>query len=312
MTVHELAEPHHYRWDNSLEPGLRINSGDVVIVRCLEVCGGQVTPDTTVDFIRSELDFHKAACMTGPIAVAGAEPGDVLQVDILDFEHEGWGWTCVYPNFGLLPEDFGDTVALKVWSVDDDGRAELKPGIRVPIEPFMGQMGVAPAEPGEHASLPARTVGGNMDTRHLVSGSTLYLPVEVPEALFSTGDGHLAQGDGEVTGTAIEAPMTVTLRLSVLKGRTIPSPQYVTRGPTTTAVDRMGHYATSGVGTDLQEDTKNAVRAMIDHLAAEHGLDRAEAFILCSVAGDLKISVPVLGQGHAGFVTFSMPRSIFD
>lgn len=309
--IHELAGVHHYDWDNSLEPGLRIESGDIVVLKCEEVCGGQVTPDATLDFLKHKLDFHRVACLTGPIAVAGAEPGDVLEVEILDFEHEGWAWTCVYPGFGLLAEDFGDTYGLHIWNVGADGKAELKPNIRVPVEPFLGQMGVALEAPGVHPSLPPRRVGGNMDTRQLVKGSTLYLPVEVPGALFSAGDGHLAQGDGEVTGTALEAPMTVTLRLRVLKGRSIPRPQFVTRGPVTSQVDRMGYYATSAAGTDLAEDVRNAVRDMIDHLEAEHGLTRVEAYILCSAAGDLKIAVPVLGTGHAGLVTFHMPRSIF-
>ena len=128
--------------------------------------------------------------------MAGAEPGDVLKVEIQEFAHEGWGWTCIYPGFGLLPDDFGNYMGLFIWKVGKDGRAELKPGIRIPIEPFMGIMGVAPKEDGAHSTMPPRRTGGNLDIRHLCKGSVAYFPVDVPGALFSVGDGHLAQGDG--------------------------------------------------------------------------------------------------------------------
>ena len=174
-----------------------------------------------------------------------------------------------------------------------------------------GGVCVAPSAEGVHLTMPPRHVGGNLDTRHLCKGSTLFLPVEVSGALFSVGDGHLAQGDGEVCFTAIEAPLTVSLRLSVLKGRSIKGPEYMTQAPTTSKTDGMGYYATTGDGPDLAENVRNAVRRMVDYLMTERGLRQIEAYVLCSAAGDLKVSVPVLGEGHSGLVTFSMPLSIF-
>jgi acetamidase/formamidase len=243
--------------------------------------------------------------------VESAERGDVLEVEILDFEHDGWAWTGLFPGIGLLADDFPDVSHLQIWKVGADERAELVPGVRVPVEPFCGVMGVAPREPGEHVTLPPRPTGGNLDTRHLVRGSSLYLPVEAPGALFSVGDGHLAQGDGEVCGTALEAPLVVSLRFHVHKGASIRSPQAETRRPTISRYDGMGHYVTSAVGDDLHEGARNAVRDMIQWLEAEHGLPPIEAYVLCSAAGDLKISVPKLAPAHNGFVTFSMPKSVF-
>lgn len=310
-TTHYLSkESHHDKWDNSLKPALTIDSGDTVVFECVEASGNQVTRKSTVEDLKA-LDWSKFHCLTGPVAVRGAEPGDVLKVEILDFKHEGWAWTCIAPQYGVLPEEFGDTYALRVWEVGTDERVALTPGIRIPIAPFMGVMGCALAEPGAHSTLPPRNMGGNMDSRHLVKGSTLLLPVQVPGALFSTGDGHLGQGDGEVCIAALEGPLTVTLRISVVKGRSIRAPQYITYAPTTSKVDGMGYYVTSAAGSDLQDGVSRAVRDMIEYLQTEYGLNRVDAYMLCSVAGDLKIAVPALGPGHASFVTFHMPRSIF-
>ncbi len=214
------------------------------------------------------------------------------------------------PGLGLLQDDFPDP-ALKIWTVGPDERAELRPGVRVPTELFLGEMGDAPEEPGAHATMPPRRTGGNLDTRHIIKGSVTYFPVQVPGALFSIGDGHLAQGDGEVCGTAIEAPLTVTVKISLRKGRSIPGVQFVTNGPTTSKSDGMGYYVTTAEGPDLQVGAERSVRYMIDHLESEHGLSRTDAYMLCSVAGDLKISVPVLGESHTSLVAFYMPHSVF-
>jgi acetamidase/formamidase len=308
--VHYLSDVHHYKWDKSLEPALTVASGDVVVMKCREAFDDQFQPDSTLATVES-LDWDRVHSLTGPVVVSDAEPGDVLSVEILDFTHQGWGYTVIYPGFGLLPEDFGDTCHLQLWNIGNDGRAELKSGIRVPIDPFCGVIGVALADSGAHPTMPPRHVGGNIDTRHLTKGSTLYLPVEVPGALFSAGDGHLAQGDGEVCGLAIESPLTVTVRLSVLKNRSIASFEYDTPAPTTSKYDGMGYHVTTAAGADLQENCKNAVRHMIEFLTKEYGLSRIEAYVLCSVAADLKIAVPVLGPGHASLVTYHLPHSIF-
>jgi acetamidase/formamidase len=308
--VHVIDDAHHWRWDNSLKPAKEVESGDVLVFVCREPADGQFTPASTVATLK-KLDFDRIHSLSGPVSIAGAKPGDALSIEILDFKHEGWAWTMIYPGLGLLQKDFGETMALRIWKVGSDGRASFRPGVRVPVEPFCGVMGVAPEEPGAHITLPPRRTGGNMDIRHLCKGTTLQLPIEVPGGLFSLGDCHLAQGDGEVCGTALEAPMTVTVRLTLLKDLSLSAPCYTTSGPTTSKVDGMGHYAKTAIGLDLQQCAEEAVRSMVDFLQSEYGLSREDAYVVCSAAGDLKIPVPVLGDGHRGVVSFHVPRSIF-
>ncbi len=308
--THYLPDARHFRWDNSLAPALTIDSGDTVVIDSREGTDGQITPKSTVqDTIN--LDWGRVHSLNGPITVRGSEPGDVLQVEMLDLEHRGWGWTGLWPQVGVLAADFGDERALKIWHVGSDGRVGLQAGIRVPIEPFCGVIGVAMKEHGNFTTIPPRSMGGNLDIRHLCKGSTVLLPVQVPGALFSIGDGHLGQGDGEVCGTAIEGPLMVTVRLTVVKGHSIPSVQFLTRAPTTSKFDGMGYFATTADGPDLHENVRNAVRRMIDHLGQTYSLSPVDAYFLCSVAGDLKIAVPILLDQHASLVTFHMPRNIF-
>ena len=308
--LHHLADAHHFRFDNALVPALRIEPGDTVVFECLEAYGGGLTPDSTVERLR-ELPFDAVHCLTGPVFVEGAAPGDVLEVEILEFEHDSWAWTGVFAGVGVLAEEFGDTWGLNIWHVGDDGRAEFRPGIRVPVEPFCGVMGVALAEPGEHLTMPPRQVGGNIDTRHLIPGARLYLPVEVPGALFSVGDGHLAQGDGEVCGTALETNLTVSLRFRLHQDRSIRAPQFETRGPTTDRYSGMGYYSTTAPAQDIDDAVRQAVHDMVGWLGDRHGLSALDAYFLCSAVGDLRISVPKLGATHQSFVTFSMPHSVF-
>lgn len=308
--IHFLEGAHHTKWNRELPPALEVTPGDIAIVECVEATDGQIRRESKDDVLEV-LDFGRIHTLTGPIAIAGAKPGDVVSIEMVDFAHHGWAWTMVYPGLGLLSEDFGETQELRIWETGSDGRAAFKPGIRVPIEPFCGVIGLAPAELGSRSTLPPSRVGGNLDIRHLSRGSVLYLPVEVEGALLSLGDCHLAQGDGEVCGTALEAPMTVTIRIHLHKSRHIEFPFFTTSKPATAKVDGMGHHVTTAIGLDLQEVAREAVRAMIDHLEEERGLTRVEAYILCSAAGDLKTAVPVLGEGHRAVVTFHLPNSIF-
>jgi acetamidase/formamidase len=311
--LHFLAGAHHFRFDNSLLPALTVESGDTVVFECLEAYGGALGPDSTVDDLK-RLPFDAVHCLTGPVAVAGAEPGDAVEVEVLEITASPWAWTGIFPGIGVLAEELGpDSWALHIWHVGDDGRAELRPGagVRVPVEPFCGVMGVALAEPGEHLTMPPRRVGGNIDTRHLIAGSRLFLPVEVPGALFSVGDGHLAQGDGEVCGTALETNVTVGLRFRLHKGRAPRAPQFETSRPTTSRVDGMGYLSTTAPVQDLREGVVAAVHDMVEMLMERYGLTRTEAYIVCSAAGDLRISVPKLGPTHQAFVTFNVPRAIF-
>jgi len=280
--THELdSGTIHYAWDNALPPRLVIESGDTVQLDCRDAFDGAYQP-TSQEVVKRVAKGHP---LTGPIVINGARPGDVLQVDVLELVPGGFGVTLFSPGRGLLPEDFPEPY-LKVWDLTSDP-AELRPGVRVPLAPFLGVMGVALAETGEHSTIPPRAQGGNMDIKQLTRGSTLFLPVAVDGALFSCGDGHAAQGDGEVCITAIETTMTATLRFTVRRDHPISGPELET---TASGALPGRHYVTTGVAPDLMAASKEAVRAMIRHLCAAHDLTREEAYILCSVAVDLKIS----------------------
>ncbi|MFB6219811.1 MAG: acetamidase/formamidase family protein [Halolamina sp.] len=280
----------HHVWDNSIDPVVTVEPGEVVRFECRDAVDGQVGPDSTAEEF-GNVSFDPVHPLTGPVAVEGAEPGDVLEVELLEFEHKGWGYTGFMPGemgLGLLPEHFEDP-GYHAWELED-GVAEFVNGIEVPVDCFPGTIGNAPAEEGEHDTLPPRDVGGNMDVKHMTEGSTVYLPVEVEGAHFSTGDCHAAQGDGEVCVTGIEAPMFVTARFDVRKDMDIEQPQFESDHPYTPTGRDEPMYATTGIAPDLMDATKKAVLHMIDHLEAERDLTRGEAYILCSAAVDLKVS----------------------
>jgi acetamidase/formamidase len=284
--------------------------GDVVELETVEASGGQLGPASTVADVAA-LDFARVNPVTGPIFVDGARPGDALKVTLLEFEPSGWGWTALIPGFGLLAEQFPEP-ALNLWSYD---RASLAPaaygpGGRVPLKPFAGTLGLAPAEPGTHSIVPPRRVGGNMDIRDLAAGTILWLPVAVPGALFSLGDTHAAQGDGEVCGTAIESPMRVTLRLELEPGAAPAFPRFETPAPVARHLDGKGYHVTTGIGPDLMAAARAAVSGMIDLLGRLHGLAAPEAYMLCSVAGDLRIS-EIVDQPN-WVVSFYFPKLVFE
>jgi len=241
----------------------------------------------------------------------------VLKIEFLDLTTADWGWTAIFPAFGLLADEF-PSPALKIWDLEThraDGYAVFKPGIHIPLKPFLGVVGVARAQPGDWSTIPPYETGGNIDCKHVTVGSTLFLPVKVPGALFSCGDGHAAQGDGEVCGTAIECQMRATVRLSVEKGmRWVESPHYRTSVNEGVQADggargAKGYYAAVGVDSDLLEASRKAVRGVIGWLVGEKGLSREEGYMLCSVAADLKI-VEIVDMPNFG-VSCSLPLSVF-
>ncbi|MDV6376493.1 acetamidase/formamidase family protein [Deinococcus arenicola] len=301
-TIHD----HHYGWDNSLPPALEVESGETIEFEVIDSGGGQFTPTSTHADVTA-LDFSKINPVTGPVYVHGAEPGDALQVDMLEFRPSGFGWTAIIPGFGLLADEFADPY-LKLWQYGDRS-AEFLPGIQVPVRPFPGTIGNAPAEAGPHSIVPPRSVGGNMDIRDLTAGSTLHLPVAVSGALFSVGDTHAAQGDGEVCGTAIESAMHVTLRFTLKKAAHLKTPRFSTPGPVTGHIDQMGYQVTTGIGPDLYAAAQDATRSMVDFMTSEYGLSPQDAYLLCSVAADLRISEIV--DAPNWLVSLYLPRSIF-
>ena len=303
----ELGTQVHFKWDVDNEPALTVRSGDTVTLESRDVSDNQITPSSTGDVLAT-LNWDRVYPLAGPIAVEGAEPGDTLAVEILELQTKDWGWTAIIPGFGLLPDDFPDPY-LRIFDLTDREHAFLREDVTIPIEPFFGTMGVCPRDAKDQAVMPPGTFGGNMDTRQLVQGSTLYLPVQVEGALFSRGDAHAAQGDGEVCVTGIETSIGATLRLTIEKYRSIPAPQYRTAGPLTPRVDDGEWYGTTGVGPDLYVAAQEAVRAMIEYVSASSGLSREDAYVLASLCVDLKISEIVDAGQYV--VSALLPLSVF-
>jgi acetamidase/formamidase len=307
-TIH--SQNSHFGWNRDFPPAQRAKPGETIHFECLDSSGGQLGPESSVDSIRA-LDFGRINPVTGPVYVEGAEPGDALKVTIRKFVPSGIGWTANIPGFGLLADQFKEP-ALHLWTYD---RTAMAPALygpkgRVPLKPFAGTIGVAPAEPGLHSVVPPRRVGGNLDIRDLTEGVTLYLPVEVEGALFSIGDTHAAQGDGEVCGTAIESQMDVEATLDLVKGARLQTPRFTTPGPVTRHLDGAGYEATTGIGPDLMTAARDSVMRMIDLLGAEHGLSAIDAYLLASVCGDLRISEIVDMPNWV--VSFYFPRIVFS
>ncbi|MBD1556277.1 acetamidase/formamidase family protein [Vibrio sp. S9_S30] len=307
-TIHSIH--HHYGWNKAILPAYHVARGTTLEFECLDSSGGQLTAASKVEDIAG-LDFGKINPVTGPIFVEGAKPGNVLKVSILEFKPSGFGWTANIPGFGLLADQFQDP-ALNLWSYNAQTLAPSAFGqcANVPLKPFAGTIGVALAQNGNHSVVPPRRVGGNMDIRDLSAGTTLYLPVEVEGALLSIGDTHAAQGDGEVCGTAIESPMNIVVELDVVENLKIDTPYFTTTGPVTNHLDSKGYQVTTGVEPDLMAGARSAVSQMVDLLCAQHHMPPEQAYMLCSVCGDLRISEIV--DAPNWLVTFYMPNVVFE
>ncbi len=292
------ADQTHNKFSRTIPPVVRVPSGAVIEAYTKEATDGQLTPNSTVEDVKN-LDFSPIHPLTGPVYVEGAEPGDVLAVKLLKIEVGDWGWSAVVPGFGFLADEFKDAY-LKTFTLGKDARvAKFNDKIQIPLKPFAGVMGVAPDTDSLLSTIPPRANGGNMDNPFLTEGVTVYFPVFVEGALFSIGDTHAAQGLGEVCGTAVEAPMRIVYRVEVLKDRRkLPEPQYETDD----------YYAVTAFATTIDEATKKATRYMIDYLVEEHGLSRTEAYVLCSLAGDLHIA-EVVDVPHV-LVAMHMPKKV--
>lgn len=305
---HQLARtPFHHRWERDTEPTLRIESGDVVELD-LEMAGaGQIREGDRYE--DTTFDFDSIYRLLGPIFVAGARPGDTLRVEILSMTPGEWGWCGVEPNLGSLPEDF-PVPFVKTFDMRDGKTVQVCPQVRIPLAPFLGTMGTQPDTPASASSFPPHKGGGNIDTRHLTAGSTLWLPIWCEGALFSCGDPHGVQGDGEVCLAALECDMRATLRFTV-ESRTIGGVggiRFKTVGALTPLVEGGGHHGSMGIGPDLMEGARAAVRDTIAWLVEEHGLSREDAYMTCSLAGDLKLLEVV--DGGMWNVGFTLPLTI--
>lgn len=292
------ADETHARFSATIPAVLTVPSGAVIEAFTKEASDGQITQATGAGDLAS-VDFDPIHPLTGPVHVEGADPGDVLAVTLHEIEVLDWGWATILPGFGFLADEFTEPW-IKGFDLGPDSEyAVFNDRIRIPLAPFAGVMGVAPATDSLLSTIPPRANGGNMDNRHMTAGTTVYFPVFQEGALFSIGDTHAAQGDGEVSGTAIEAPMRIVYEVNVIEGgRPLQEPQYETDD----------YYAVTGFGTTIDEAARKATRYMIDYLVAEHGLTPEEAYVLCSLAGDLKISETV-DVPHM-LVSMHMPKSV--
>lgn len=306
-SIHIGRDQWHLHWDRSIPPVARMASGETVDFDLADAACGQIEPASTVEAIRT-LDFSRVDQVNGPLFVEGALPGDTLEVEIVALETANWGWTAVIPGFGLLAEEFTEP-RLKISPIVD-GMVRFAPGINIPAEPFCGEIGLAPGTFDALSTIPPYRHGGNLDTKHLTAGTKLYLPVEAEGALFSIGDGHAAQGDGEVCGTAIETPMHATVRLTVHKDYPVSEPEFLTAGPLTLRTNTAAYYAVDGIAPDLREASQKAIRHMIGHLVRSYSLCREDAYMLCSVAVDLKICEVV--DAPNWLVGAFLPLSIFQ
>ena len=334
LPLHKQPGKGHNRWHPDIEPVIRVSAGSLVEMETLDAVDGQLRRGAKPEELG--VDLGRAHPLTGPVYIEGAEPGDLLAVKIDRIDTADYGFTMILPGFGYLRDLFTRPFVVHWDLADGFAQSENLPGVRIPGAPFMGVMGVAPSHelmaritaregdliarggialPPDAASavpdsepiasrglrtIPPRENGGNFDIRHLVAGSTLYLPVFVPGALFSVGDTHFAQGDGETCGTAVETSSTFVARFEVLRGEAKRRRQIDPSFECTVDGGKARrHYATTGCSVrkngcneseDLNVAAKNALLNMIDYISDAYCYSREQAYALTSVAVDLRIS----------------------
>jgi formamidase len=345
----------HTRWHPDIPPALTCAPGDEILMETRDAVDGQFTSDSShADVIAT--DRTVVHPLTGPVRVEGAEPGDVLVVEILEIAPASFGYTAQNPGFGFLADEFPEPFLVR-WDIADGAATSRDlPGVKIPGSPFMGTMGVAPSrqllrrildreralsELGEDVVLPdpkgavpddepiaseglrtkpPRENGGNMDVKQMLVGTRILFPVWTDGALFSAGDGHFAQGDGETCGTAVEMRATLRVRLDLRKREAAerglrdvrfesimppnPRPQ-----PFFTTTGLCVYAEAGGRADDLTQAARNALRNMVDHLASEYGYSRQQAYAISSVAVDLKVGQVVNSPNYVA--TASVPLDIF-
>lgn len=309
--MHHTLSPHPlvHRWNNAIPPRLTVAPGDTVTFQCADSSGWQVREDwTTADF-RARFDPLLVHALTGPVAIEGAQPGDMLEIKIEAYRHHGFAWTSLIPGLGLLPEDFPDH-HLFVWRLEEHVTRSF-PGVTLDLHPFAGIIGVQRAEAGEFRTRAPGPFGGNLDVRQLTAGTTLFLPVFTPGGGVLTGDCHAAQGDGEVCINGMEAPMDVTLTFRLHKGRAPAGPYALHPGgftPPRYAAKPWHLFIESD--ENPREACKRAVRRAIEFIVTRLGVTPELAYTLCSVVLDLKVSQLV--NTPVTTITACLPEAIFD
>jgi acetamidase/formamidase len=304
---HLTAHTVHHVWDNSLPPLLEVAPGETFSVTTRDASDRQLEPGTSAAKLR-KIDLGGFWPLTGPVAVRGARPGDAVEVQIVALRPGSWGWTAIIPERGLLRDEIRGPY-LHHWELKQDCPfAVLRRGVHVPLAPFLGVIGCAPAGGGTSSPLPPRAVGGKLDMPQLVAGASLTLPVQVEGALLSFGHGRAAQGDGEVCGSGIECEMTAILRVQLHPGRA-PTEPFAEAPDAAVPAPGLRRLAT-GNASDLLEAARRATRNMIAWLTAEHRMSREMAYVLCSVAAEMRVAQAVNTPHWT--VTLSLPLGIFE
>ena len=308
MAEHVLDGATYYHvWDSSLTPILSMKSGDIVHVELPMGGDPKLHPKSTT----ADLDFDAFVYnLVGPIYIDRAQAGDAIEIEVLALTVGDWGWTVIAPGLGLLPDEFPDPF-LKIWDLTPHTHTALTSEIQVPLSPSLGVIGVHPGGPQILEPFAPHRGGGNLDNRSIGVGSRVWLPVWHEGALLSSGDGHAAQGDGEVCISAIECAMSASLRVHLRRGMRLATPRFATSQRASAHVpDIGGHYGTMGIHSDLHEGTRAAVRAMIYWLVEEHELSKEDAYVLCSVVGCLRIlEIVNMGVWNVGF---TIPRTVLE
>lgn len=284
-TRHHLGrETAHHRWDRDEPPALRVQPGTAVSLALRDGSNGQIVPGIAAEQLH-QLDMGKMDPLTGPIWVEGAKPGDALSVEILEVTLGSWGWSAILPNFGLLSDVFPGPY-VRYWDISD-GLIAITDTVRLPVRPMLGVVGVAPAEPGQHASTVPTNAGGNIDVKYAGPGSRLLLPVFNDGALLSLGDAHALQGDGELNGTAIECEAETVIRVDLIPGAGLTAPVIETAGHVPDAEE--GYRSFLGVGPDLWQAAREASSRAVEAVATGLGVAPHEAYALLGTIAELRI-----------------------
>lgn len=296
------------RWDNRYAPRLTIQPGDRLTLEMHDASGGQVTPQMDGEGWAA-VDKTRIHELTGPVAIEGAEPGDRLHIKILEYQHHGWAWTTIIPEFGLIPEDFSEHFIFH-WKLEGS-QTHSMPGVTLDLHPFCGIIGVQRAEVGEFRTRPPGSHGGNMDVKHLIAGAELFLPVATTGAGLCAGDCHAAQGDGEVSINGMEAPMHVTFEINLLKNQPFENPTAIVPAelvPPRYLTQPWQAFIESN--EDPRQACKDVVRRAIDYLTKRLKITPEQAYVLCSVVLDIKVSQLV--NQPITTITGYLPLAIFD
>ncbi len=272
----------HPHWNRCVPPALVVASGDTFALVSPDASNGLLNKSSTAADIAT-VDFRQLDPLCGPVFVEGAEPGDALKIEILDLDLASWGWTGLLPDFGLLSDEFPEPYFR---SFDLEAEFVQIFGERFALRPMLGVLGVAPAQDGDFPSIAPTIAGGNIDVRYMTRGATLYLPVFNTGALISGGDGHALQGEGEISGTAIEAGMSATLKVEVIKGRRLPRPF---ADISTRNYGETEYRDFLGIGPNLFAAARDATLFAVEELAQSLKVEAFEAYAVLGMIGELRI-----------------------